>query len=399
MAAAPPPPVGGEKPDPFSKRPKDTAFKQQRLLSWQPVWSPPWVIFCFAILALLFLPLGGAIIAVSDSVVEVKHRYDHIQACPPESRTEANDWACEPLHVRFDVPRTMVAPVFIYYELSNFYQNHRRYAKSRNDLQLVGESVPLDSLGSDCDPFRHPGQYIDLSAEPNRTVKFDANDAAPPVDIASIAYSPCGLIAWSMFNDTFDIVQNATSGTQTLLCKGDNFRPDGQVIDTTLAPHCKKDKIEWPTDRGGKYNPPSRSDRSILTSRGWPQAPNGSEYPLAVFVQKGYYVGELGHRIPDVEDLDLMVWMRLASLSTFRKLYRRIEVDVPAGQYDFVIHQRYDIRSFQGKKSVVLTTSSWVGGRNYMLGGLYIATGSVCLILALGFLAKYFTTPRRVGRL
>lgn len=35
--------------------------------------------------------------------------------------------------------RYMKPPVFVYYELNNYYQNHRRYVKSRSSLQLLGE--------------------------------------------------------------------------------------------------------------------------------------------------------------------------------------------------------------------------------------------------------------------
>lgn len=33
----------------------------------------------------------------------------------------------------------MAAPVYFYYQLANFYQNHRRYVKSRSDGQLRGD--------------------------------------------------------------------------------------------------------------------------------------------------------------------------------------------------------------------------------------------------------------------
>jgi|TARA_B110000971_G_C19688775_1_gene354473 hypothetical protein len=32
----------------------------------------------------------------------------------------------------------MKAPVHLYYQLDNFYQNHRRYVKSRDDKQMRG---------------------------------------------------------------------------------------------------------------------------------------------------------------------------------------------------------------------------------------------------------------------
>lgn len=38
--------------------------------------------------------------------------------------------------------------VFMYYGLSNFYQNHRRYVKSRDDSQLNGDAESLTVRGS-----------------------------------------------------------------------------------------------------------------------------------------------------------------------------------------------------------------------------------------------------------
>jgi hypothetical protein len=35
------------------------------------------------------------------------------------------------------------AQVYLYYELDNYYQNHKRYVRSRDDVQLAGEGHPL----------------------------------------------------------------------------------------------------------------------------------------------------------------------------------------------------------------------------------------------------------------
>ena len=40
--------------------------------------------------------------------------------------------------LRATVTEEMKAPVYMYYKLRNFYQNHRRYVKSRSDSQLKG---------------------------------------------------------------------------------------------------------------------------------------------------------------------------------------------------------------------------------------------------------------------
>lgn len=63
--------------------------------------------------------------------------------------------------------------MLVYYGLTNFYQNHRRYVKSRDDNQLHGADVKKSGLSSDCSPYT-------------------GND--------SYAYAPCGAIANSMFN-------------------------------------------------------------------------------------------------------------------------------------------------------------------------------------------------------
>ena len=61
----------------------------------------------------------------------------------------------------------------MYYGLDNFYQNHRRYVKSRDDKQLQGKDI--DTVDSDCAPFDKDGE-------------------------TDMIYAPCGAIANSLFN-------------------------------------------------------------------------------------------------------------------------------------------------------------------------------------------------------
>jgi hypothetical protein len=51
-------------------------------------------------------------------------RYDDYCADPPT-----------PCILPVVVEKDMTAPIYFYYELSNFYQNHRRYVKSRRHTQ------------------------------------------------------------------------------------------------------------------------------------------------------------------------------------------------------------------------------------------------------------------------
>jgi hypothetical protein len=81
--------------------------------------------------------------------------------------------------------------------------------------------------------------------------------------------------------------------------------------------------------------------------------------------------------------------MRTAGLPNFRKLWGRIEEDMKAGTYNLTIVNNYDVTSFDGKKSFVLSTTNALGGKNYFLAICYIVVGALCLVFAIIFLIAY----------
>lgn len=95
------------------------------------------------------------------------------------------------------------------------------------------------------------------------------------------------------------------------------------------------------------------------------------------------------------EQEDLIVWMRTAALPSFRKLYGRIEEDLDADDVVVVnLYNYYNTYSFGGKKKIVLSTSSWLGGKNYFLGIAYFAVGSACIFTSIIFLLLHLKNPR-----
>eukprot|EP01117_Protostelium_nocturnum_P017522 TRINITY_DN713_c0_g1_i1.p1 TRINITY_DN713_c0_g1~~TRINITY_DN713_c0_g1_i1.p1 ORF type:complete len:325 (+),score=97.26 TRINITY_DN713_c0_g1_i1:140-1114(+) len=301
-----------------SKRPALTAFKQQQLRAWQPILTPLPVIITFLVIGIIFIPIGVVLLVASNSVVEYTQRYDDICS---NARNGTNSTACS---VSINVTQTMQRPVFLYYRLDNFYQNHRRYVRSRDDAQLRGD--PIASVGDlvDCDPY--------ISANGSQ----DINNA----------YFPCGLIAASFFNDTIALsVQN--SGADTPI----NLRKNG---------------IAWPSDVTKKFgNTP----------------PN----------QKGIR-GPVNNT-----DEDFIVWMRTAGLPNFKKLYRIIDQDLNPGNYTFAINDNFPVASFSGRKYVVISTVSWIGGKNPFLGWAFIAVGIVCFVQGVAFAIKHKISPRKLG--
>lgn len=89
--------------------------------------------------------------------------------------------------------------------------------------------------------------------------------------------------------------------------------------------------------------------------------------------------------------------MRTAGLPNFRKLWGRIEENIEPGTYEVKINNTYDVQSFEGSKSFVLSTTNALGGKNYFLAICYIVVGSLCIIFALIFLVA-FLKKRKAGR-
>ena len=79
-------------------------------------------------------------------------------------------------------------------------------------------------------------------------------------------------------------------------------------------------------------------------------------------------------------------------------LWGKIETDIPAGSTVTVqVANRYNTYKFGGAKHVVLSTTSWLGGKNGFLGVAYLAIGALCVVFGLVFVGFAVYPPRRQG--
>ncbi len=109
-------------------------FKQQMLKAWQPVPTLTKTILLFTLLAVVFLGMGIPMYIFSTNVVEYEVKYS--SSCAIGATCTLN----------LEIGTEMQSPVFVYYELHNFFQNHRLYSSSLSNTQIEGNSPSVSDV-------------------------------------------------------------------------------------------------------------------------------------------------------------------------------------------------------------------------------------------------------------
>ncbi|KAI9788775.1 MAG: hypothetical protein M1816_006556 [Peltula sp. TS41687] len=246
--------------------------------------------------------------------------------------------------LQFHIPNDIGPPVLLYYRLTNFYQNHRRYVKSLDQDQLKGKVISNSSISSgSCNPLR--------------------------LNATGFAYYPCGLIANSVFNDTFMSPQlinvrrgNEANRTYTMTNKG----------------------IAWDSDKN-LYGATAYRWDQVAPPPNWMR-----RYP------NGYTPDNPPPKLQ--EDEAFQVWMRTAGLPTFSKLALRNDNEkMPSGTYQVDIRDNFPATVYGGTKSLVISTRTVMGGKNPFLGIAYVVVGGICVLLGALFTATHLIKPRKLG--
>jgi hypothetical protein len=205
-------------------------------------------------------------------------------------------------HMNFTLEEDFRRDVYIYYGLTNFYQNHRRYVKSRDDRQLLGEIKG----STECAPFDKSGNKW---------------------------YAPCGAIANSIFNDTFKIQRYFDKTTPKTI----------PMTDLGIA---------WATDKNAKFRNPKIPDGQTNLSYAFADTIHPPNWQRNVWELKPSEPNNNGYL-----NERFIVWMRTAALPTFRKLYARVSHDkneneisyhssLPKGNYLLVVQYRQFSKPF-----------------------------------------------------
>ncbi|KAJ5482428.1 Protein of unknown function DUF284transmembrane eukaryotic [Penicillium sp. IBT 31633x] len=350
---------------PKTRRPANTAFRQQRLKAWQPILTPKSVLPLFFIVGVIFAPIGGVLLWASSLVQEISIDYSECSRLAPTNTDAAvphysatfkssqsisaptwrktNNSGTITCSLVFEIPNELPAPVFMYYRLTNFYQNHRRYVASLDLNQLKGDAVSYDTIkGGTCDPLA-------------------TNSTAKKV------YYPCGLIANSFFNDTIGQPQ---------------IRDPNETDNEEKFYEMTKKGIAWESDKELIKQTKYKIDE-ILPPPNWIWAGKDGVYK----------------EVPNLhENEDFMVWMRTAGLPSFSKLSRRNDTHaMPAGTYAIDIVDNFNVTEYAGTKSILISTRTALGGKNSFMGIAYIVVGGICVLLGALFTVAHLVRPRKLG--
>jgi hypothetical protein len=97
----------------------------------------------------------------------------------------------------------------------------------------------------------------------------------------------------------------------------------------------------------------------------------------------------------DMENEHFIVWMRLAGLPNFRKTWGKIDNGLIPGEYIMNIDNKYDMSEYKGKKNIVISTTNYLGGKNYFLAICYLSVGVMCMIFAFAFTVAKLSKNKR----
>jgi hypothetical protein len=148
--------------------------------------------------------------------------------------------------------------------------------------------------------------------------------------------------------------------------------------------------IAWPAD-ATRYGESAYKSLSNLTTRVVPPPFWREAFPE-------YADGYTASNFPDLKNNErFQVWMRTAGLPTFRKLWgANRDSLLPKGIWEVTINQKFAVSKFGGTKSIVISNTSILGGKNSFLGAAYVVVGTLCIALGIAFLIRNMINPRFV---
>ncbi|TMW67682.1 hypothetical protein Poli38472_011302 [Pythium oligandrum] len=391
--------------DPKSKpnRPDSSRWTQQNLRMWEPMLTLEWSIgICFLITASC-VAIGVAIVIPSTEMNTYRVIYDggsdsspyargkaiaqqadgtvrDLENCFLDSPDMANSFdAKHTCFVEITLREPITKPAYVYYELSGFYQHHRRFVSSMTRTQftdewrpgtLTGECAPLETIESEICTVG----LCSTSSKKERTA------------------FPCGIVSNTMFNDIFWLHEGILPsgerlGQKDLVSKGAARKYTTPYKNPSWSISLVDYLPVWNNPNFSRIIPPATGDQSphitsdYTNSTAWVHEPTDPEFAGA-----------------GLENEHWRVWVETAAMAPFRKAYGRINHDLPAGtKLVFAVQSNFYVRSFAGTKSLIIGDLAWFGSDNVPLGAFFLGVGGIFFLFTLFFISRRCKNPRQRG--
>jgi LEM3 (ligand-effect modulator 3) family / CDC50 family len=200
---------------------------------------------------------------------------------------------------------------------------------------------------------------------------------------------PCGLIANSFFTDTITLITPTLTMKQT-----DIAWPSDKVKYQQITGFQKSSEVTCGTTSCAPLPSNCKSYTDITTGKCYMYY-----YPDDDKVQYLYETyPNIISPLKGVTDEHFMVWMRTAALPTFRKPYGVVAGPFKKGDVLlFTVNPLYEVKSFGGTKTLVISTVGQFGGKNIYLGAGYVVVGGLSFLLSFMFVVKSQLNSRAIG--
>jgi len=154
--------------------------------------------------ALIFGTLGAFLLTSASNTFEKIIRYDALDS-----------------HISFTLDHDLAGPFHLSYEVPSLYVNHKTYVESKDAFVVGGWLMDYQCDGAEqVDHVR--SRRCPLGADCSR-------DSLYALVATTGAFRPCGLVALSMFADTFELV-NTDDGTNITMDQRDIALPGDEAI-------------------------------------------------------------------------------------------------------------------------------------------------------------------------
>ena len=313
------------------------------------------IFFIKAIMGLLYLAIGIPAVVQTNAYVEHRLWYGGPLSTGTEaSLKEGDSFQCYESPSRhcvitMSIENTLPGPVYVAYELNNFYQNYYSYSTSRSYDQTHGVNQTVKQLTSYCGK----NNYITTTL-PNSTT--------------TVVYEPCGLVAHSFFNDSITLLNN-----------------DVEMDESNIA---------WDSDVDFLYqNPGNWNDTRDQVN----------EYE---FLYETYGDSKYAQGFYDKNYLNehFIVWMRAAAFNKFKKPYGILHdgIEVPEGQdrvlLQFNVSDDFNVNQFNGSKAISIRTAQALGAGGSQIGfaWLQVGLGAFALLCAFALALQLCICPHDI---